>query len=337
MRHHFEAVAEAAGVADKQRTSPEKVVTMALKVLFIGGYTRSGSTFLSRILGRGEGFFDVGELRNIWKKGFGRGDPCGCGKDFRECGFWTDVIHRAFGGFDHVDWKRVLSLKQTVERPRRASFLVRPFLRNAAYQQSLREYGKMLERILTAVQEVSSCRIVIDSSKTPEHATALGTSPEIELHVVHLIRDARATAYSWRRHKERLGPSGQVSQMHRNSYLTSARHWHRVNKATALLRDVASSFTLLRYEDFVREPREHCARILASLGESDSVDAILSDNVVELSPSHSIGGNPNKFDSGRIEIRVDNQWEREMSRWGRGVVTLATWRMLRSYGYIGAN
>ena len=125
--------------------------------------------------------------------------------------------------------------------------------------------------------------------------------------------------------------------MHRNSYLTSARHWHRVNKATALLRDVASSFTLLRYEDFVREPRENLARILANLSEGDSVDAILSDNVVELSPSHSIGGNPNKFDSGKIEIRVDNQWESEMSRWGRGIVTLATWRMLRNYGYLGAS
>ena len=309
---------------------------MALKVLFIGGYTRSGSTLLTRVLGRGAGFFDVGELRNIWKKGFDRGDPCGCGKDFRKCEFWEDVVGRAFGGFDAVDWKHGLSLKDAIERPHRAPFLIKPFLQGGDLHRELREYGGMLERILTAVQEVSNCRIIVDSSKTPDHATALAASPNIELHVVHLIRDARATAYSWRRQKKRLGPAGQVSEMHRNSYLTSARHWHRVNKAAASLRDVADSFTMLRYEDFVSDPQLHCTRLLEAIGAGDSAGAIFSDAVVELGPSHSIGGNPNRFDTGKIEIRADDQWEREMSRWGRGIVTLATWRMLRSYGYIGA-
>lgn len=308
---------------------------MAVKVLFIGGYSRSGSTFLSRVLGRGEGFFDIGELRSIWKRGFERGDPCGCGEDFRQCGFWTEVVRRAFGGFDRVDLAHIRALKHTTERPRSKPFPLGYLLRNPTYERALREYGEVLARILTAARELSSCRIVVDSSKTPEHAMALGTSPDIELHVVHLIRDARATAYSWRKRKMLPGPGGQVREMHRHGYLKVANYWRRENKAVALLRDTASSFTLLRYEDFVREPQVNLARMLAKLGEADATAPILSDNVVELSPSHSIGGNPNRFDSGKIEIRLDNKWEREMNRWGRRIVTLATWRMLRDYGYLG--
>ncbi|WP_420910932.1 sulfotransferase [Thermus thermophilus] len=40
--------------------SQEKV-----KVVFIGGYGRSGSTLLDRMLGQVEGFVSVGELRHI--------------------------------------------------------------------------------------------------------------------------------------------------------------------------------------------------------------------------------------------------------------------------------
>ena len=38
----------------------------APKVLFIGGYGRSGSTLLDRVLGSTDGFFSAGELRSLF-------------------------------------------------------------------------------------------------------------------------------------------------------------------------------------------------------------------------------------------------------------------------------
>lgn len=63
-----------------------------IKVLFIGGYGRSGSTLLDRMLGQMEGFFSAGELRYIWDRSFAENQLCGCGKPFKKCAFWSTVI-----------------------------------------------------------------------------------------------------------------------------------------------------------------------------------------------------------------------------------------------------
>ena len=47
-----------------------------LKVLFIAGTSRSGSTLLGQLLGQIDGFIHIGELRQLWKKGFGQNSPC---------------------------------------------------------------------------------------------------------------------------------------------------------------------------------------------------------------------------------------------------------------------
>ncbi|MBA3432215.1 MAG: hypothetical protein H0U16_12145, partial [Actinobacteria bacterium] len=50
-----------------------------LKVLFIMGWTRSGSTILDNLLGEVEGFFSTGELHYLWRRGLLEGRLCSCG------------------------------------------------------------------------------------------------------------------------------------------------------------------------------------------------------------------------------------------------------------------
>ena len=78
------------------------------RVLFIGGYARSGSTVLDILLGQSEGFCSVGELRFIWQRGFVEDQRCGCGETFSQCPFWTRVVDVAFGGADGIDVEDVL-------------------------------------------------------------------------------------------------------------------------------------------------------------------------------------------------------------------------------------
>ncbi len=63
-----------------------------IKVIYIMGWGRSGSTILSSILGQMDGFLQVGEIRTIWSDGFDQNRICGCGKPFLECDFWTRVF-----------------------------------------------------------------------------------------------------------------------------------------------------------------------------------------------------------------------------------------------------
>src|SRR5687768_409663 len=71
-------------------------MTERVKVLFILGWARSGSTLLDQILGTEEGFFSTGELRWIWLRGLVQQRNCGCGRRVVECPFWTAVLERAY-------------------------------------------------------------------------------------------------------------------------------------------------------------------------------------------------------------------------------------------------
>ncbi|HMB70712.1 MAG TPA: sulfotransferase, partial [bacterium] len=68
-----------------------------LKVLYIAGNGRSGSTLLDVILGQIPGFFPVGEVRNVWDYGVVENRPCGCGEAFHDCPFWSRILSGAYG------------------------------------------------------------------------------------------------------------------------------------------------------------------------------------------------------------------------------------------------
>lgn len=44
-------------------------MTAEVKVLYIAGWGRSGSTILDNVLGQVEGFFSGGELSYLWERG----------------------------------------------------------------------------------------------------------------------------------------------------------------------------------------------------------------------------------------------------------------------------
>ncbi|MGH2812195.1 MAG: hypothetical protein ACRDI1_05730, partial [Actinomycetota bacterium] len=87
-----------------------------VRVLYIGGAGRSGSTLLDLMLGQLPGFFAAGELKYVWDRGLLRNELCGCGSSFRECPFWTAVGTEAFGGWDALDAAEVSRLATAVDR-----------------------------------------------------------------------------------------------------------------------------------------------------------------------------------------------------------------------------
>ena len=86
------------------------------RVLVIGGWGRCGSTLLDMMLGQVPGVVSGGEIREIWLRGCVEDRPCGCGKSFHTCPFWTAVGEDAYGGWDRLDLERVLHVRYTVDR-----------------------------------------------------------------------------------------------------------------------------------------------------------------------------------------------------------------------------
>ena len=78
-----------------------------LRVVYIGGYTRSGSTLLDRLLGATPGAVSVGELRHLWSMGFIEDRFCGCGEPFSACPFWRRVVGDAFPAMIAAEARRL--------------------------------------------------------------------------------------------------------------------------------------------------------------------------------------------------------------------------------------
>jgi hypothetical protein len=301
------------------------------KVLFIGGVGRSGSTLLDMLLGQIDGFCSTGEMRFIWDRGFGHNQLCGCGRPFRECDFWMDVVREAFGGFENVNYERLAALRDSIERriiTKRVSFKTL-----SEILTSYDEYCNAYRNLYRAIHKVSGCEIIVDSSKHVAHGYILATIPEIDLFTIHLVRDSRAVAYSWRRKKVRPEIHGGQHYMAQRGLLKSAGRWNHRNIMAHKLQDTSKQYAFLRYEDLVINPKDTLSNLLADLKIQKTSLDFLDGFRANLKTSHTVSGNPMRFERKEVKIQPDMQWQYDMPKYHQWLVTLLTWPLLLKYGY----
>ena len=303
-----------------------------MKVLFIAGYGRSGSSLLDCLLGQIEGFVTLGEVRHLWERGGVENQLCSCGSAFSDCEFWGSIWTAALGE-DSPDPKELLRLSRQVDRKRNIPRNVIPWLRNKDYGALFSAYADKLARIYREAAKWSGGRVLVDSSKNPSHGFILSRMDEIDLHVLHLIRDPRATAYSWQRKKLRPEITGKKVYMPTIKPSRSSLEWTVLHTLVELLRSRADKYMRLKYEDFIGAPEKTLGKITDFVGESARELDFIEDNVATLRHVHSVSGNPSRFKKEPIEIRNDDEWQREMKREDRLVVNLMAWPMLLKYGY----
>ena len=308
-----------------------------LKVLYIVGEDRSGSTILGNVLGQIDGFFSVGEIQHIWRRGLIEDWPCSCGVTFRECALWQEVIARAFGDMPRVDAEKLLTLRERGLRTRH--LLPMPARKSPQERVSLmgKEYLHAVERLYHAVHLASQSRIIVDTSKSPAYGYILETIPSIELYMLHLVRDSRAVAYSWtKRRKPEPGLRDQHDgRMPYRGPIEIALLWNERNYVIERTwRHKPKRYTLMRYEDFVESPKYALQRCLAFLDEEQSqLPAFVSEHEVLLREIHNFSGNPDRFQRGTTQINASDEWQSEMSTFQKVLVTIITSPWLMRYKY----
>jgi len=299
-------------------------------VLYIGGTGRSGSTLVSRLLHRYDGFVAVGELRYVWERSLVDDQLCGCGLPFTRCPFWTEVFGCAFGGFEAAQRSGVTAAARRVDRLRFIPLLAEPRLRPAAFARALDEYASVSRRLYSAILSVAGARVVVDSSKDPSYAFLLCATPALDVSVVHVIRDSRAVAFSWMRTKVRPEIHWEVAYMQRRAPARSATRWLQDNLLLDALGRRHPRFLRIRYEDLV----DAVEPTMDAVGSLPSGAVPAPSSASEEFP-HSMSGNPMRFQRGEVLVTPDMAWRRDLAPGARTTVTCITAPLLRSYGYLG--
>lgn len=311
-----------------------------LRVLSIVGPGRSGTTILASILGEVEGVVTAGEIRWLFSRGVVEERLCGCGEPPARCAVWSKVLEDVMGAGpyrrDDVVASSVLEMvrnQREVSERRNRIRVIRSAAIDDTGWDALYRVRAVTAELCEALAAVTGSDIVVDTSKRAQDAAVLAVGP-IDQYVLHMVRDPRAVAWSWRR-SPALRTSEGPRTMATRQLLPSVTKWAENCVGAELLRRrvPADRWLRVRYEDFAEDPRRSVDRVLAFIGLEASLNPVSSVGTVVLGTNHTVAGNPNRFRTGQVQIVADDEWRRGMSVRDRRCVEALVQPLLLRYGY----
>lgn len=295
-----------------------------LKIVYIIGWCRNGSTILGNVLGEVPGFFHAGELHFLWKNaaGLGANQSCGCGAPLTGCPLWSQILPLGRpAGLTPDAWARLVMRRQSRVRTRHTWRVLHQGVRSA----DVRAHAALMTGIYRGIADQAGARVIVDTTKIPGEAALVEHMPGLTPWYVHLVRDPRAIAESWRERKQYCDPM-PASQ--------STAYWTSFNLASAAVtRRYPGRSMFLRYETFIADPAGTIDRLLRWCGEDPAANPVHG-RTVDLHPNHTVTGNPDRFRSGPTEIRgTDDAWRTRLPDRSRRVTQALSWPLAQRYGY----
>lgn len=253
-----------------------------LKILYVLGRGRSGSTFVENALAERSGLALLGESR-LWPRVYHDDHNCSCGAPKTKCPFWAPAIDTL------VDQP---TAKEAFQRTIRRSFLWTSILPAFLVKRIYAKEIAAIEAFYLHLAETHGLKQVIDSSKNPAFGRLLALAPRLNVTLLHVVRHPLGVAYSWKRQRS----SGSKHKLHRQikSVYRSTIEWTFSNLLSELAKlQVQGPHYTIAYE---------------KLGTTDALDHI------ELQTSengpierHAMSGNPSAA-SRETGFRLDEAW-----------------------------
>ncbi len=292
-----------------------------IKVVYIAGEGRSGSTLLERILGQHPRIFAAGELKHIWERSFIENQLCSCGKAFNDCPVWQGIVESFLEKRGKLEPQSVIEAFKKTSRIRH--YILGKNLKNR-YSEFINDIYTDLYR---SILENTKKEFVIDASKHPVFAHILAQNKRINLYIIHLIRDVRGVAYSWTKKKERPEITHRKEYMPQYSVLRTALSWNIVNKIALDLKDNPTiKYIRIFYEELVSDPKGTLEKIYKGLEiDSNFDDLFLDDETLVLKTNHTVSGNPFRFKVGRIRLSPDVEWKSKLPFYKKILINLLSY------------
>ena len=201
-----------------------------LRVVYISGWGRSGTTVVDRLLGQLPEFCSVGELRSLWDCD-PVSQPCSCGQVVAECALWAPSLCGALGGVTSSEFATMRELRDRSSRSRDVPVRWASSTVHRPAGPITLEYGDRLEALYRQVAARSGAHTIVDSSKHPSEAQLLTRRAGIDLHLLHMVRDPRGVAYSWTCSRQRHG--GGADAPPERGALSSTAWWTAWNSPSS--------------------------------------------------------------------------------------------------------
>jgi hypothetical protein len=306
-----------------------------VRVIYIIGAGRSGSTLLDAVLANHPDAVGVGELVNLHSAGWTSNEVCACGQLGTECGFWTRVREA---------WQRRVpeaTVAGYVELQKRIEFysglgllqIARMLRQRISPTADFQAYLRQTEALYQAIAEISGKSVVVDSSKHPLRGALLAHLPNIDLRLVHLVRDARAVTWSRKKALDADKQSGVQTAIQPRPAWYSVAYWAFVNVLSLLICLARRRQSLrMRYEDFVAEPTTQLERVGRVCGLDYSATAEALRTGAALKVEHPIAGNRMRM-KGSVTLKPDWEWRERLPARDRAVCWLCAGWLLLAFGY----
>ena len=280
--------------------------------VFLTSHAFSGSTLTSFLLGMHPEIATVGELTGPARRLDLSSYPCSCGRLFQEDPFWqavTTAVNQyglSYALNSYLDTRFELSQNSAVQRLLAGSFRSTALeqLRDGllftlwpTQKQRLRETAVRNEYFARAILQVTGKSIFLDTSKDPMRIRYLQMAPNIDLYVIHLVRDVRGVVASVMSRHPDVDVKGAVQ-----SWLAREKNIERQLAALPANRRMQ-----LRYEALATDPLSTINNVLHFLGAKPF--DVLGD--YRESEHHILGNRMRKRQSS--EIKLDEKWRTALS------------------------
>jgi len=256
------------------------------KVLYIAGYGRSGSTVLDVLLGSHPRLVSVGEVVFLGKDWATEGRHCSCGEPHSHCPFWKNYFD------SEAEAEKFDSVREAVETRGKLPRLLFGLLT----QEQREKYRSRMRTLFQYVARQGSADIVVDSSKSAGQAAgrfwALKNIAGLDVQVIHLVRDGRATLRSF----VEKGSNWSIEGCRNKKPLLAERSvtgWVTANTIASKLGAAVGEnrYLQVKFENLLRSPE----KVLWSVGNMINVDMnTVIEKVVRgesFKVGHNIGGN----------------------------------------------
>jgi len=285
-----------------------------IKLLYIAGYGRSGSTLLDVVLGNLPGLASMGEvssLPDVLNSGHGM---CTCGTKCTECRAWGGVIKKLLS--DNREFFVELKSVQDLEEPWFSP------LRRLLGWNNRTQYDKLMGKFLKTTSAELGSAVLVDSSKTAYRSMwrplALSRVDDVDVRLIHLLRRPEQVMASCKKGRNSDLADGRSDRKRLFPGLRGLIGWFFANFSAICSRRVIGEHKslLIRYEEFIENPQKEILRInqwinvdqsliTSRLSGSDSfqVGHLIGGNRMARTPSLKINGVSHKApDLSRVEL-----------------------------------